>query len=420
MRRTATALQPLDDKPTLNHQSSSPLRIVTRRSVRHPLFNAFEQTEYGQLLLHTPDGHTSAFGKQKPGPEAYLRLREWNALDALLARGEIGFAESYMAGQWDTNDLPTLLAFGLINADALEHYFHGRPLYAFWMQIKANWRANSLSGSRRNILKHYDLGNDFYALWLDESMTYSCGIFGTNRSLSLEEAQAAKYHRILDRLDPAPGSHILEIGCGWGGFAEVAAGQGLRVTSITISDEQKAYTDERIRRCGLDDLATIELTDYRKITGQFDHIVSIGMFEHVGEDYWPAYFNTIKSHLKPGGKAMVQTITIDDDVFERTRNKHGFMEHYIFPGGLLPSKSRFSAAAKKAGLQCSEMFAFGQDYALTLRHWLERFEAQRERIQSLGYDESFMRMWRFYLAGCIAAFEAKRTDVIQAELVNAA
>jgi cyclopropane-fatty-acyl-phospholipid synthase len=418
MQRSAATLQIPYGDSAVSYQSLPRLRVVTPLPVRHPLFDAFEQAEYGQLLLHAPDGQAYAFGGKKPGPEAYLRLHRWDAFDALLARGEIGFAEAYIAGLWETNDLPALLTWGLVNADSLERYFHGHPLHALLMRVKALRHANSLSGSRRNILKHYDLGNDFYRLWLDDSMTYSCALFGKNKSLSLEEAQQAKYHRLLDRLDPAPGAHILEIGCGWGRFAEMAARQGLRVTSITISDEQKAFAEERMRRAGLDHLVTVELKDYRKITGQFDHIVSIGMFEHVGMRYWPTYFNTIRSRLKPGGTAMVQTITLDDCVFERTRHKHGFIEHYIFPGGMLPSKCRFRAAAEKAGLECREMFAFGQDYALTLRHWLERFEAQRESVQRLGYDESFMRMWRFYLASCIAAFTSNRTDVIQADIRN--
>jgi cyclopropane-fatty-acyl-phospholipid synthase len=396
------------------YKSSSSL-LNSSAKYPHPLFNAFSQCEYGELFITTPDGQGYNFKGKKEGPQAYLKLYTWGGLDALIASGEIGFAEGYIHKQWDTNDLPALLTYGLVNADSLERYFHGKPLYALWTWLRNLFRVNSLRGSKRNIVAHYDLGNDFYSLWLDKSMTYSGALFD-KKNRSLEEAQQAKYHRILGKLDAAPGMHILEIGCGWGGFAEVAAKAGLRVTSITISEAQKTYAKERIRLSGLDHLATIELIDYRNIIGPFDHIVSIGMFEHVGEEYWPAYFKTIKSHLKPGGKAIVQTITIDDDIFERLRGKTGFIEHYIFPGGLLPSKSRFREAVNAVGLECNEMFGFGQDYAITVKHWLERFESQRMRIQALGYDESFMRMWRFYLASCIASFVSNRTDVMQAEL----
>ncbi|MDE3061319.1 MAG: class I SAM-dependent methyltransferase, partial [Pseudomonadota bacterium] len=347
------------------------LHPTARASTVHPLLEAFQQAEHGQLLLHAPEGTAYGFHGNKPGPEAYLRLHSWNALDALLARGEVGFAEAYIAGLWDTGDLPALLAWGLMNADSLERYFYGRPLHALLMRIKAIAHANTLSGSKRNILKHYDLGNDFYRLWLDPSMTYSCALFEGDKSKSLADAQAAKYRRILNKLGAKEGDHILEIGCGWGGFAQAAAEAGVRVTGITISVEQKIYAEERLSRLGLSHLARIELTDYREIEGQFDHIVSIGMFEHVGEKFWPGYFEVVKQRLKPGGKAMVHSITIDEEVFTRTHGKLGFIETYIFPGGELPPKSRFRAAAESAGLSCKEMFAFGKDYALTVRRWSE-------------------------------------------------
>jgi len=404
---------------TFERAEESYPRLASMPPVRHPLLKAFEQAESGQLLLKTPEGHTHSFGRGGAGQEAHLRLHSWQALDALLSRGEIGFAEAYMDGLWETDDLPSLLTFGLANANTLENYFYGRPLYALWTRSMSMLRGNSIRGSRRNIMKHYDLGNEFYELWLDKSMTYSGAIFGNNRSLSLEEAQQTKYHRILDKLDSKPGDHILEIGCGWGGFAEAAARESTRVTGVTISEAQKAYADERLFNAGLDDLATIELIDYRKVEGQFDHIVSIGMFEHVGEKYWPTYFDTIKSRLKPGGKAMVQTITIDDEIFERTRGKYGFIETYIFPGGLLPSKTLFRKAAEDAGLKCCETFSFGQDYALTLTHWLERFNTHENDIKAMGYGDDFIRMWRMYLASCIAAFTTGRTDVMQAELMHA-
>jgi cyclopropane-fatty-acyl-phospholipid synthase len=380
------------------------------------LLNALEKIKYGKLLLETPDYNSYIFGNGNKGPEVYLKINNWDALNAIITHGEIGFGEAYVADLWDTDELPKLLILLLSNTDIVEDYFYGHPLRAILMHIKSLRNTNSLSGSRRNIHKHYDLGNDFYSLWLDKSMTYSCALFGGDKSMSLEDAQQAKYNRILDKLNPTKGEHILEIGCGWGGFAEAAAKKGIKVTGITISDEQKKYADERIQRLGLDKLVKIEFKDYREIPGQFDYIVSIGMLEHVGERYWPNYFNVIKSRIKPGGSAMIQCITIDENVFEKTRHKHGFIDTYIFPGGRVPSKSRFLESVQNAGLDCSEIFTFGQDYALTLRQWLKRFERNRKKIKNLGYDESFIRMWRYYLASCIAAFTCNRTDVMQAEI----
>jgi cyclopropane-fatty-acyl-phospholipid synthase len=267
-------------------------------------------------------------------------------------------------------------------------------------------------------MSHYDLGNAFYSLWLDESMTYSGALFAGDENRTLEEAQQAKYNRILSKLKAAPGSHILEIGCGWGGFAEAAAKQGYRVTAVTISPEQAEFARQRMIEQGLNHLVTIVLKDYREMEGAFDFIVSIGMFEHVGQEYWPAYFKTVHDRLKPGGKAVIQSITLDDAIFERSHGVTGFIEHYIFPGGLLPSRSRFKEAAEKAGLECKEQFAFGMDYARTLREWRRRFEAHLPQVRALGFDETFIRLWRFYLSICIGSFESKRSSLMQAELVR--
>jgi len=392
--------------------------LFPARRPAKPFLEALRQAEYGQLTMITPEGERLEFTGAKLGPSAHMRLYDWKALEALIARGEIGFADAYIDRKWDSNDLPALLTYGLQNTESLEHFFHGRPLYALWVTLCNRLSPNSVSGSRRNIMAHYDLGNDFYSLWLDKSMTYSCALFEGDASRSLEEAQQAKYHRILGKLAASPGEHILEIGCGWGGFAEAAAKAGLRVTAITLSLEQADYARERIKCAGLDHLATIKLIDYREVKQCFDHIVSIGMFEHVGEKYWPVYFDCVKHCLKPGGKAMIQSITLDDRLFETLHDYTGFIEYYIFPGGMLPSKSRFRAAAEKAGLRCKEIFGFGQDYARTLRHWLQRFDAHADTIRALGYDEPFMRLWRFYLASCIASFDSRRTDVMQAEVMH--
>jgi len=386
---------------------------------RNPFLVALKGVEHGRLVMATPENNILEFSGLKEGPEAHLFLKDWQVLDDLIARGEIGFAENYIDKKCDSDDLAALLTFSLLNAPVLERFFHGKPLYALWLRLKNSLRGNSLNGSRKNIMEHYDLGNDFYSLWLDKSMTYSCGLFDGDESRSLEEAQAAKYRRILNKLSAKPGEHILDIGCGWGGFAEAAAKQGLHVTAITISKEQADYAKERMQKAGLDNLVSVELTDYREIKGKFDHVVSIGMIEHVGQQYWPVYFETVKKALKPGGKAMIQSITLDCSLFEELGSATGFIEHYIFPGGMLPSKSRFRMNAEQAGLKCREMFAFGEDYARTLKHWLSRFESNKDKVLALGFDEPFLRLWRFYLSSCIASFLSKRSDVMQAELVHA-
>lgn len=379
---------------------------------------ALETIEYGKLTLITPDGNRMVFAGTAQGPVADWQIYDWRVFDDFIARGEFGFADTYIDGRWTSRSLEALITFGLMNTDRLEQFFHGRPFYALWLRLKYMLLNNSVRGSRRNVVAHYDLGNNFYKLWLDKGMTYSCGLFEGDNSRTLEDAQQAKYDRILRKLDAKPGQHILEIGCGWGGFAEAAAKQGVYVTAITLASTQAAYARARFERLSLDHLASVELVDYRKIDGIFDHIVSIGMFEHVGERYWPVYFDTIRKCLKPGGKAMVQTITLDDEIFEKLGHLTGVIEYYIFPGGMLPSRNRFLEHAKAAGLHCRETYAFGQDYAITLAHWLKQFEAQLPAVRQLGYDERFIRLWRFYLASCIASFKSRRTSVMQAELTH--
>lgn len=392
----------------------------TKTTSGNPLFKALAAAPFGALTIVTPEGERRQFTGKSDGPQANWLVRDWSVIADAIAQGEIGFAESYMDSRWETDDLTALITYMLVNSDSLEKFFHGRPWYGIWMLLQSWFRRNSLRGSQRNIEKHYDLGNAFYQLWLDDSMTYSCGLFQDDPSRSLEAAQKAKYQRILSKTGAKAGDHLLEIGCGWGGFAEIAAGAGVRVTGVTLSHQQAAYARERMARQGLGSLVSIELKDYRHVVGQFDHIVSIGMFEHVGKQYWPEYFRTIKQRLKPGGTAMVQTITLDDRLFVELGNTTGFIEKYIFPGGMLPSKTRFRAEADAAGLKCNELFAFGLDYARTLSEWSLRFEAHIDQVRALGYDERFIRMWRFYLSCCIASFVSKRTDVMQAELTHAA
>jgi cyclopropane-fatty-acyl-phospholipid synthase len=369
--------------------------------------------EFGTLRLITPKGVTlTAVGKQ-PGPNAQITLRQWQVLERLVVRGDIAFGEDYIAGNWDSENIETLLTFFLLNFHRFEKYAHGNIFSRLCFKMYNRFlRRNSKRGSRKNICAHYDVGNEFYQLWLDKSMTYSSAIFvpGAQR---LEDAQRAKYQRILDKIGDSVSS-LLEIGCGWGGFAEEAAKRIKNITCLTISPSQHLYATERLK-----EKANIMLKDYRDIRKKFDAIVSIEMFEAVGEKYWPSYFKTIAENLAQGGKAIVQTITMHDDLFNDYRERSDFIRHYVFPGGMLPSLKRFQQDAERAGLKCIESFTFGQDYAITLREWLTRFDAKKADILALGYSESFIRNWRFYLSFCAAAFAVGRTDVAQIELTHA-
>jgi cyclopropane-fatty-acyl-phospholipid synthase len=312
-----------------------------------------------------------------------------------------------------------LLLLGALNEQAIEQAIHGRWWATLAYRLRHWLRPNTRAGSRRNVHAHYDLGNDFYRLWLDGTMTYSSALFGGDLSLGLEQAQSAKYARILHELGAQPGEHILEVGCGWGGFAEHAARAGCRVTGITVSQAQLGYAQARIAAAGLADRVELKLLDYRDLEGRFDHVASIEMFEAVGERYWPVYFGTLRERLKPGGRAVVQTITIAESKFERYRTGTDFIQQYIFPGGMLPSPQRFRAEAAAQGLAVAGMHAFGADYAETLRRWHRHFDEVAARVEAQGFDERFMRTWRFYLAYCEAGFRARATDVVQAVLTHA-
>ena len=278
-------------------------------------------------------------------------------------------------------------------------------------------RPNTRSGSRKNIHAHYDLGNEFYRHWLDGTMTYSSALFDGDNSLSLEAAQDAKYERILQVLDPRPGERILETGCGWGGFAEyVARTRGVAVHGITVSQAQLAHAQARIDRQGLDALVDLSFTDYRDVAGSYDYVVSIEMFEAVGERFWPTYFRSVHDCLKPRGRALIQTITIADDAFAAYRRSSDFIRQYIFPGGMLPCPSRLDELTTAAGLDTKSSLAFGPDYAETLKRWRQSFDAATQQVERMGFDHSFRQIWRFYLCYCEAGFRAGRTDVMQIEL----
>ncbi|MGV8936594.1 MAG: class I SAM-dependent methyltransferase [Allorhizobium sp.] len=367
----------------------------------------------GRLTLHFPDGNTHVADGKTDGPAVILRLHNSKPFYRLLTAGKLGFSQSYLDGDWDTPDLGALLGFALANEDRLSRVMGASTLLGKLAYLRHRLRRNSRRGSRRNIAFHYDLGNDFYRLWLDETMTYSSALY-QKPDLSLAEAQHAKYQRIIDELAIGPDDHILEIGCGWGGFAEQAiAATGCRVTGLTLSREQADFARNRLSNAGLSERADIRLEDYRDCRGQFDKIVSIEMFEAVGEENWPVYFDTLRQRMAPGGRAMLQSITIAEDQFDDYRRNADFIQTYVFPGGMLPSVTVFESEASAAGLEVRERFAFGRDYDTTLIAWDHAFTAHWPKVMALGFDERFYRMWRYYLNYCAVGFRSGRIDVVQ-------
>jgi cyclopropane-fatty-acyl-phospholipid synthase len=384
------------------------------------LFLMLSRIDSGRLEVVVPGGRSLLFQGKNPGRAAVLNLLDWKACGKILRSGDIGFAEAYLDGLWDTPDLAALLELAASNRQGIERAIRGSWLARVVLRLRHLLRANTRSGARRNIRAHYDLGNDFYRAWLDATMTYSAALFEGDDSRSLEQAQIAKYERILQRLAVRPGERILEIGCGWGGFAEHAArSRGARVHAITISREQHAFAAQRLASAGLGSLAEVELIDYRDVRGEFDHVVSIEMFEAVGESYWPAFFKAVRSRLKAGGRALIQSIVIDDELFEDYRRGTDFIQHYVFPGGMLPSVAQFEAQAGLAGLATEESWAFGFDYARTLSRWRARYNRAAPALRSRGFDPRFERMWNFYLAYCEAGFRARSIDVRQFMLSHA-
>ena len=344
----------------------------------------------GRLRLITPEGEIHDFGQGSP--EAELQLHDWSVVTACAAKGDIGLGETYVAGLWDTPSIADLCEVSLLNLRELERFAYlGLWARLGYRLLNSLFRANSRKGSPRNIRAHYDVGNEFYSLWLDPGMTYSSALF--DAGADLEGAQTRKNARILDKL--APGESILEVGCGWGGFAEQAAERGQHVT------------------------AEIRLQDYREARGRFDNIVSIEMIEAVGERYWPTYFATLKDRLAEDGRAVLQVITVPDDYFPTYRSGSDYIRQHIFPGGMLLAPGIFRREAAKAGLVAEDPFFFGQDYARTCRIWHERMNAEETRIKRLGMGEEFLRSWRFYLGSCAAAFTTGQTDVMQVALSHA-
>ncbi len=385
-------------------------RPVAARSVLRLL----DRIDQGALEVQLPDGTQMHCGPAGAEPRAAMRWHDWQVASACLSRGDIGLAESYIDGHWSTPDLPGLLKLFLNNRATIEQAIYG----SWWGSLLARLRHlrnhNSRTGSRRNIHAHYDLGNDFYTRWLDPSMSYSAAWFGGNVEQPLIEAQYAKMARALDEVRLRPGQRLLEIGCGWGAMAEAAALRGAQVTGLTLSTEQLDWAQERLVQAGLSERVDLRLQDYRELHARpFDAVVSIEMFEAVGERYWPQYFSALARLLKPGGRACIQSITIREDLFERYRRSTDFIQQYIFPGGMLPSVSAFTEAARQAGLVVERQLNFGPDYAETLRRWRRNFLAASTEITALGFDQPFMRTWEFYLGYCEAAFDAGNTDVVQ-------
>lgn len=380
---------------------------------------ALLQLKHGAALITLPDGRILTFG-DGAGPAVDFHIKDYGFASRVLKNGDIGLAEGLMAGEWASRDIPAFLTLLAVNVERFRRLLEGSPVGKAMHWLRHLSHANTKSGARRNILAHYDLGNNFYEAWLDRSMTYSSARFDT-KVPDLESAQRAKYAALAEHLDLQPGEHVLEIGCGWGGFAEFAArNYGAHVTGITISDEQLTYARARMETAGLADRVEIRRQDYRDVEGQFDKVASIEMFEAVGEKYWPAYFGKIADVLKPGGRAGLQIITIKEELFDKYRRRADFIQHYIFPGGMLASVERLQEEAAKAGLAWRKAEAFGASYAETLAEWTRRFKAKWDDISAMGFDERFKQLWLFYLGYCEAGFRTGRTDVVQLELAKPA
>ncbi len=371
----------------------------------------------GTLTVQLPDGSVQRFGPGR-GPSAAITLKNWNACAEAMKSGDIGFAESYIAGDWTTPHLADLLQLLIANRRELEDAIYGHWLGRLAYRLRHLLNRNTRTNSRKNIHAHYDLGNAFYELWLDGTMNYSSAWFDGDRQQEMGRAQSAKVRRALQMAGVKSGDRVLEIGCGWGALAEMAVCEfDASITGVTLSTEQLAFAQRRLQDTG--GRADLRLQDYRDINdGPYDAICSIEMVEAVGREYWPSYFETVARLLKPGGRACIQSIVIDDALWPRYIASTDFIQQYIFPGGCLPCPSEFRRAAEAAGLKVVDEMAFGADYAETLRRWREAFLAARAQVMQLGFDEGFMRLWEFYLAYCEAAFAQDNIDVVQYTLAK--
>ena len=391
---------------TTNGQKNLPRYFATA-------FGVTKKGQNGCIDFVLDDGRTFRAKGPHPGPVCEIQIHNFGIFERLLREGQLGFCDAYLDGQWSTPDLQAFMDYIHADNDEVFDSFPGQKLVQFYERLRFWMQGNSKGQARKNISYHYDLGNDFYGLWLDKTMTYSSALFETGQE-SLEEAQTAKYASMVDQMGVNAGDHVLEIGCGWGGFAEYAAKErGLSVTCLTISKEQIKYAQDRINAAGLQDLVTLKLQDYRDETGVYDGIASIEMFEAVGEKYWPSYFQTVHDRLKPGGQATLQIITVRDDRFEIYRKSVDFIQKYIFPGGMLPSPLVLSKQAQEAGLKVVKSIEFGESYSETLRRWHDTFNDKWDQVLAMGFDDRFRRMWNFYLTSCAATFHYGNCDVTQ-------
>ena len=380
------------------------------------VFDLVGKLNSGRVDFILPDGRRFRAEGSKPGPVAEVTINNPDVFARLVREGDLGFCDAYLDGWWTTPDLPAFMEFIHADNDDMYDGFPGMALVRAWEKARFWFQSNTKRQALKNISYHYDLGNDFYSLWLDDPMTYSSALFNTSQE-SLEKAQIAKYASMVDQMGVKPGDHVLEIGCGWGGFAEYAAKErGLKVTGLTISKEQLEYAQKRIKSKGLSDKVNLKLQDYRDETGVYDGVASIEMFEAVGEKYWPVYFDKIKQCLKPGKQATLQIITIQDARWEVYRKSVDFIQKYIFPGGMLPSPSVLRKEVHKAGLSVQHSIEFGKSYSQTLRRWFEVFNNKWDNISAMGFDDRFRRMWNFYLTSCAATFESGNCDVTQITL----
>lgn len=366
----------------------------------------------GRLEINLPSGEKIELEGDASGAPGVMDINRWGAFSQLLRLGDIGLAEGYVRGDWDSPDLNALMCVLARNVDSFNDEFSASGIDRVRVGVQHAMRRNTRKQSRRNIEAHYDLGNTFYELWLDPTMTYSSALFSAEER-PLEAAQLHKYQRMLEQAELEPGSHILEVGCGWGGFAEFAANAGHRVTGITISPAQHSYASRRLAAAIKDGSIKLELRDYRDLLGRFDAVVSIEMFEAVGKEWWSNYMQVVKGSLAPAAKAVIQTIDIRDDLFEGYSKSADFIQAYIFPGGMLPSPRRFVGKAVEQGLSCRDSHHFGASYAQTLHRWQKNFNAADSEVRHLGFGSEFIRLWNFYLSYCFAGFESGRTDVGQ-------
>ncbi len=377
------------------------------------VFAMAQEMHKGQVDFVLPDGRRFRAKGADPLPVAEIHINNVDLFARLIRDGDLGFSDAYLDDWWSTPDLQAFMDVVHANEDIYDS-FPGMGLVRKYESLRFWLQRNSKKQARKNISYHYDLGNDFYKLWLDDTMTYSSALFEDGQQQSLEAAQTAKYASMVDQMGVEPGDHVLEIGCGWGGFAEYAAKErGLKVTCLTISKEQFKYAQERIEKAGLSDLVEFKLQDYRDERGVYDGIASIEMFEAVGEKYWPSYFNTLRDRLKPGKLATLQIITVQDRRWKIYKRGVDFIQKYIFPGGMLPSPTVLRQQVEKAGLAVEKSIEFGKSYDLTLRRWHVTFNEKWDEIAEMGFDERFKRMWNFYLTSCASTFDSGNCDVTQ-------